>query len=335
MLATKLDAEQGRRGVDVHAAPGRQVPRRLADDRRRRRLHVPAAVRPQERLQRAVDVRRRAQARRAWSRSTPATVAFHLEAPNGNFPYLVSSDNYNAIIVPKGTDFAKWDKTFIGTGPFKLQSYSQNVGANFVANPDYWGGAPNLDSTAFTFYASQQPQILALQGGQVDVIVQFVVQGAQSLLNNASVQDHQAQVGQPPRAVDAQRPGAVHRRAGPPGDRAVASTARAWCRRCCTATARSATTARSRRSSRRPNTSVPAAHPEHRQGQAAAGGRRPRQRLLDHADHRAVRGDPAAGPGDRRGGDRRSASTSSSRSRPRPTTTARRRSATPTGSTRR
>src|ERR1700744_2081596 len=32
-----------------------------------------------------------------------STVAFHLEAPNGNFPYLVSSDNYNAIIVPKGT----------------------------------------------------------------------------------------------------------------------------------------------------------------------------------------------------------------------------------------
>ena len=32
------------------------------------------------------------------------TVAFNLEAPNGNFPYLISSDNYNMIIVPKGTD---------------------------------------------------------------------------------------------------------------------------------------------------------------------------------------------------------------------------------------
>jgi peptide/nickel transport system substrate-binding protein len=115
-----------------------------------------------------------------------ATVAFHLEAPNGNFPYLVSSDNYNAIIVPKGTDFGKWQKTFVGTGPFKLQSYTTNVGANFTANPDYWGGAPNLASTAFTFYTAQQPQILALQGGQVDVIVQFVVQGAQALLNNSS-----------------------------------------------------------------------------------------------------------------------------------------------------
>jgi peptide/nickel transport system substrate-binding protein len=115
-----------------------------------------------------------------------STVAFHLEAPNGNFPYIVSSDNYNAIIVPKGTDFGGWQKTFVGTGPWKLQNYSQNTGASFVANPSYWGGAPNLSGTAFTFYASQQPQILALQGGQVDVIVQFVVQGAQSLLNNSS-----------------------------------------------------------------------------------------------------------------------------------------------------
>ena len=113
------------------------------------------------------------------------TVEFHLEAANGNFPYLVSSDNYNAVIVPKGTDFAKWQSTFIGTGPFKLKSYTQNVSADFVANPDYWGGAPHLDSTTFNFYASQQPQILALQGGQVDGIVQFVVQGAQSLLNNS------------------------------------------------------------------------------------------------------------------------------------------------------
>jgi peptide/nickel transport system substrate-binding protein len=114
-----------------------------------------------------------------------STIAFHLEAPNGNFPYLASSDNYNAIIVPKGYDFGKWQKTFIGTGPFKLKSYTQNVGANFVANPSYWGGAPHLDSTAFTFYTSQQPQLLALQGGTVDVIVQFVAQGAQSILSNS------------------------------------------------------------------------------------------------------------------------------------------------------
>jgi peptide/nickel transport system substrate-binding protein len=114
------------------------------------------------------------------------TVAFHLAAPNGNFPYLVSSDNYNAIIVPKGTDFSKWQSTFVGTGAFKLTTYTQNVGAQFAANPSHWGGGPYLDGTNFTFYTSQPPQVLALQGGQVDAITQFVVQGAQGLINNPS-----------------------------------------------------------------------------------------------------------------------------------------------------
>ena len=82
---------------------------------------------------------------------------FTLEAANGNFPYLVSSDNYNAIIVPKGTDFSKWQSTFMGTGAFKLGSYTQNVGAMFVPNPDYWGAKPYLDSTSFKFYSSQLP----------------------------------------------------------------------------------------------------------------------------------------------------------------------------------
>ena len=56
------------------------------------------------------------------------TVAFHLEAPNGNFPYLVSSDNYNVIILPNGYNPASWQSSFIGTGPFVLGSYTPKVG---------------------------------------------------------------------------------------------------------------------------------------------------------------------------------------------------------------
>jgi peptide/nickel transport system substrate-binding protein len=116
----------------------------------------------------------------------PYTVAFHLDAPNGNFPYLVSSDNYNAIIVPKGTDYSKWQTTFVGTGGFKLKSYTQNANASFVRNPDWWGGHTPLDAVNFTFYSSASPQVLALQGGEVDVIAQFAASAGQSLLHNPS-----------------------------------------------------------------------------------------------------------------------------------------------------
>ena len=114
------------------------------------------------------------------------TVAFHLDAPNGNFPYLVSSDNYNAIILP--ADYSgDFEKTFIGTGPFKLERFTPNVGASFVRNPAWWGGAVLPARTEFSFFADQQPQILALQGDQVDVINQVQVQGAQALLNDPDV----------------------------------------------------------------------------------------------------------------------------------------------------
>jgi peptide/nickel transport system substrate-binding protein len=114
------------------------------------------------------------------------TVAFHLDAPNGNFPYYVSSDNYNAIILP--ADYAgDFEKNFNGTGPFKLEKYTPKVGASFVRNPDYWGQKALPARTEFSFFADQQPQILAMQGQQVDVIVQLAVQGAQGLINDPGV----------------------------------------------------------------------------------------------------------------------------------------------------
>ncbi len=111
------------------------------------------------------------------------TVAFHLEAPNGNFPYLTSSDNYNMIILPNGQDPKAWQKTFVGTGPFVLKSYTPNVGASFVRNEKYWGKKALPAATEFTFYGTETPGVLALTGGTIDVLGQFSVSGGPQLLN--------------------------------------------------------------------------------------------------------------------------------------------------------
>ncbi len=115
-----------------------------------------------------------------------STVEFHLDAPNGGFPYVVSTDNYNAVILP--ADFAgDFEKDMNGTGPFKMVKYVPKQGASFEKNSDYWGGAPNLDRVEITFYEDYQPQILAMLGGQLDVIEQIpVLQGA-ALLSNPDV----------------------------------------------------------------------------------------------------------------------------------------------------
>ena len=114
------------------------------------------------------------------------TVEFHLEAPNGNFPYLTSSDNYNMIIIPKGYNPADWQSSFLGTGPFVLKSYTPKVGASFTRNEQYWGTKAMPAETQFTFYATQTPEILALSNGSIDVVGQFAVAGAEQLLTSGA-----------------------------------------------------------------------------------------------------------------------------------------------------
>ena len=113
------------------------------------------------------------------------TVAFHLEAPNGNFPYLTSSDNYNMIIIPNNYDPTKWQSTFLGTGPFKLGSYTPKVGASFTRNESYWGKKALPSQTEFTFYDTPAASVLGLTGGSVDVLGQFAVSGGEALLNGS------------------------------------------------------------------------------------------------------------------------------------------------------
>jgi peptide/nickel transport system substrate-binding protein len=114
------------------------------------------------------------------------TVEFHLDAPNGNFPYMLSSDNYNAVIIPASYK-GGYEQSFDGTGPFKLEKYTPKVGASFVRNDDYWGEKALPDRTEFTFFTDIQPQILALQGGQIDIINQMPVLAGVAVLNDPNV----------------------------------------------------------------------------------------------------------------------------------------------------
>jgi peptide/nickel transport system substrate-binding protein len=114
------------------------------------------------------------------------TVEFHLDAANGNFPYYVSTDNYNAVILP--ADYkGDFEQNMIATGPFKLEKYTPKVGASFVRNDDYWGGKPLPDRVEIGFYSDYQPQILALQSGQIDIIEQIPVLQGVGLLNDPNV----------------------------------------------------------------------------------------------------------------------------------------------------
>jgi peptide/nickel transport system substrate-binding protein len=118
----------------------------------------------------------------------PSTVEFTLDAPNGNFPYLLSSDNYNAIILPKNYE-GDWEKTFIGTGPWKIDDYQPEVSANYVKNPDYWDQSrqPVADRHEVKFYEQEPALVLAMLGNEVDIVSHYSVSGGKALLTSDDV----------------------------------------------------------------------------------------------------------------------------------------------------
>jgi peptide/nickel transport system substrate-binding protein len=115
-----------------------------------------------------------------------STVKVTLDAPNGNFPYLVSSDNYNLTILPK-TYTGGFEKSFIGTGPWKVTSYQTGAGVSLARNPTYWDKATPLDTVNLKFMQEETARILALQGNTVQLISDFSASGGQALFTDPNV----------------------------------------------------------------------------------------------------------------------------------------------------
>jgi peptide/nickel transport system substrate-binding protein len=97
------------------------------------------------------------------------TVQFNLLAPVGAWPYLVSSTNYNTIILPKGYG-GDWEKTFMGCGPWILEKYVVDQGVTYKRNPTYWDKTrqPNFEKLQVLQFKDDGARLAALQSGQVD-----------------------------------------------------------------------------------------------------------------------------------------------------------------------
>ena len=116
------------------------------------------------------------------------TVTFHLDRPYGDFPYLVSSFNYNSVVLPKNYEIGSFTKGGIGTGPFILKTFSVDQGATYTKNPTYWGqGLPYLDAAQIKYFADTPPIVLAIQGGSIDVFPQVPFQGSQALFSDSNI----------------------------------------------------------------------------------------------------------------------------------------------------
>ena len=115
------------------------------------------------------------------------TVTFTLDSPIGSFPYLVSSDNYNCIVLP--ANYAgDWEKTFIGTGPWVLEKYVVDQGVTFKRNPNYWNKArqSNFERLVLVQFKDDKAGLAQLQGGQLDALSMITNNTAAAALKNDS-----------------------------------------------------------------------------------------------------------------------------------------------------
>ncbi|MBA3361101.1 MAG: ABC transporter substrate-binding protein [Acidimicrobiia bacterium] len=118
-----------------------------------------------------------------------ATVEFTLAQPNGSFPFFVSSDNYNGIIVPASfwDSYAEgsYETEFPGTGIWQIENHEPGVSASFVKNQNYWGdNAAQPEQLEVTFFADEAVAVTAFQEGRVDVIPHISSSGGQALLES-------------------------------------------------------------------------------------------------------------------------------------------------------
>ncbi|WP_211897754.1 ABC transporter substrate-binding protein [Saccharopolyspora erythraea] len=111
------------------------------------------------------------------------TVEFALKSPNAEFPSLLTA--YQCYVVSEGSG-ATIGETGVGTGPFRLESFTAAGRGRVVANRDHFAGAPVLSAIEYFSIADMQARANALLAGQVHLLSQTNLDFATARVINAS-----------------------------------------------------------------------------------------------------------------------------------------------------
>jgi peptide/nickel transport system substrate-binding protein len=111
------------------------------------------------------------------------------EAP---FAPLINSLGYHWIVVYSPAQVQKvGDDNLhtapVGTGPFKFVHHKRGQEVRLEANDQYWGGKPRLRAIVSRPYPDQSARMLALESGDVDLILHVPPQEAARLAKNTSL----------------------------------------------------------------------------------------------------------------------------------------------------
>ncbi len=100
------------------------------------------------------------------------TFTITTSTPNGILPVTIAGAAGCAIVAKESVGSDGQIVVPIGTGPFTIQDVQGTTSMKLVKNPDYWQtGYPYLDEVDVTVIPENSSRVAALEGGEVDLIL--------------------------------------------------------------------------------------------------------------------------------------------------------------------
>lgn len=102
------------------------------------------------------------------------TLEIHLDFAAGYFPYVMATwvtyPVREDLVEGNGADWWKDTANYIGNGPFKVTSWTEDQEWVFERNDSYFRGAPGIKTLVFKEVDSSETALLAYQQGELDSI---------------------------------------------------------------------------------------------------------------------------------------------------------------------
>ena len=112
------------------------------------------------------------------------TVRVVTSAPD---PILPSRMYWMKMIPPGYAETGDLAAAPVGTGPYRFESWNRGTDITLTANPDYWGGEPQIDSVTYRFIPEAGTRLSGLMAGEFDVITNLLPEFTTQVPKFASV----------------------------------------------------------------------------------------------------------------------------------------------------
>ena len=121
-----------------------------------------------------------------------STVVIEVGAPTPNLLANLGAFKGMAIVNEENVTSGEIQTNPVGTGPFAFESYSAGDSVVLSANPDYWGGAPQIDGVTFRFLSEGTTALTALRNGEIQWTDSIPAQNIDALRDEEGIELGQA-----------------------------------------------------------------------------------------------------------------------------------------------